>query len=288
MVKNMNDQAQRLRDMTREGVSGYFLRRLRKRQPPKIISVVSGRGGVGKTFLALNLSCIWALRGKRTILVDADFSMGHIDYLLGINPNHTIQHLIEGKAEFEACLAEGPWGLKVIPGMAGDTSRFVSSRKITELVPDIALHDDWADLIVCDTTTGAGQPTLDIISSSNEIVLVTTPETASVMDLYGMIKVISGNDSAQRPRMRLIINRIREREEGRRIAASLRGVTGRFLGKGLDCTGFLPSDNDVEEASIRHVPFVRHSPKSPVSRLIEEIAFRLIDEWSDPLSKSED
>ena len=283
---SISDQAQRLRDMAREGGAGFFLRRQRKRPIPKIISVVSGRGGVGKTFLALNLSCLWALRGKKTILVDADFSMGHVDYLLGLNPHNTIQHIIEGKAEYEACLVEGPWGLKVIPGMAGDTSRFVSSRKITELIPDIALHDDWADLIVCDTTTGAGQSTMDIVFSSNEIVLVTTPETASVMDLYGMIKVISGNESAQRPRMRLIINRIKEREEGRRIAASLRSVTGRFLGKGLDCTGFIPSDDDVEEASRRHVPFVRHSPKSPAARVIEEIAFRLIDEWSDPLVKS--
>lgn len=281
-----NDQARRLRELARDIPSGAFLRRLRKRPPPRIVSLVSGRGGVGKTFLALNLSCFWALRGKHTLLVDADYSMGHIDYLLGMNPVRTIQHLIESKADFSEVVLDGPWGMKLIPGMAGDITRGVSDNKLSGFIMDIAMHDDWADFLVCDTTSGASRPTFDTITSSTDLILVTTPETASVMDLYGMIKYISSHLEKDAPRMHLVINRISERDEGRRIAASLRGVTGRFLGKGLNCIGMIPSDNNVEEASRRHVPFIRHSPQSPTTRALEDIAFRLLDQWTDPLVKS--
>lgn len=283
---NENDQARRLRELTRDLPSGTFIRRYRKRPPPRIISVASGRGGVGKTFLALNLSLFWSLRGKKTLLVDADYSMGHLDYLLGLNPKHTIQHLVEGKSDFDSVLVDGPWGLKLIPGMAGDINLIVPENRIKELIPDIAMHDDWADFLVCDTTSGIARPTYDILTSSSDILLITTPESASVMDLYGVIKYIVRHLGDRSPRMHVIINRINTRDEGRRVAASLRSVTGRFLGKGLNCIGMIPSDSDVEEASRRHIPFIRFSPVSPASRAIEEIALRLLEQWSDPLNKS--
>jgi len=283
---NENDQARRLRELTRDLPSGAFLRRLRKRPPPRIISIASGRGGVGKTFLALNLSLFWTLRGKKTLLVDADYSMGHVDYLLGLNPKFTIQHLIEQKVDYDSVLMDGPWGLRLIPGMAGEISRLVPDNRIKELIPDIAMHDDWADFLVCDTTSGIGRPTYDILASSTDVLLITTPESASVMDLYSVIKYVSSHLEDRAPRMHVIINRLATRDEGRRVAASLRGVTGRFLGKGLNCIGMIPSDRDVEEASRKHIPFIRHSPISAASRAIEEVAFRLLDQWGDPLTKS--
>jgi flagellar biosynthesis protein FlhG len=285
---NPKDQAQRLRELTKDYPAGLILKHYRKRKPPKIIAVASGRGGVGKSFLALNISCFWALRGKHVMLVDADFTMGHLDYLLGFNPKFTIQHLIEGKAELDKILIDGPWGLKLIPGTAGiNDSSSIHGNNTRALIPDLAMHNDWADILICDTTSGVGNPTMDIISGCDELLLVTTPETGSVMDLYGMIKFISGKLDQSAPRMRLIVNRIRNRNEGKRVASSLRATTGRFLGKGLNILGFVYSDPAVEEATRKHIPFIRHAPTSTASRAIEEIAFSLLNEWSDPLVKEE-
>ena len=283
-----SDQAQRLRELTKDIPSGFFLKHKRTRKPPRIISVVSGRGGVGKSFLSLNIACFWALRGKKTLLVDADFTMGNLDYLLGFNPKFTIQHIMEGKSDFERTVVDGPWGLKLIPGMAGGNgSPQIPGNFAKEIIPDLALYDNWSDLLICDTSSGVSSPTMDVISNCDELLLITTPETGSVMDLYGMVKFLFEKFKGKTPRMRLIVNRVANRNDGKRVAISLRATVGRFLGKGLNILGFIPSDPAVEEATRKHIPFIRHAPTSAASRSIEEVAFGLLDEWSDPILKSE-
>lgn len=279
------DQAHHLRELSKKLPSGVFLKHGRKRTPPRIVSVVSGRGGVGKSFLALNIACLWALKGKKILLVDADYTMGHLDYLLGLNPNYTIQHLIEGKSDFNSTALDGPWGLKLIPGMSGvNGNPNLPVHFSQDIVKDLSMHDDWADVLLCDTTSGVSAPTVDIVSNSDELLLVTTPESGSVMDMYGMIKFLYQKLGSKMPRMRLIVNRVASRRDGRRVAASLRGVMGRFLGKGIHCIGTIPFDSEIDQASRKHVPFIRHAPTNQASRAIEEIALTLLHEWSDPLS----
>lgn len=280
-----SDQAQRLRELTKNAPAGLLVKHKRTRKPPRIICVASGRGGVGKSFLALNIACFWALRGKHTLLVDADFTMGHIDYLLGINPKFTIQHLLESNTDVEKIITDGPWGLKLIPGMAGiNGTNKITPDSTRALIPDLAMHNDWTDILIADTTSGVSSPTVDVLCASNNIILVTTPETGSVMDLYGMIKFLHSKFKDATPRIRLIVNRVQNRNDGKRVAASLRSTTGRFLGRGIHILGFIPSDPAIEEATKKHIPFIRHAPTSQASRAIEEIAFSLLDEWSNPLN----
>lgn len=285
MPINNSDQAERLRQLTKGTSSGTFLKHGRQRKPPRIISVVSGRGGVGKSFLTLNLGCFWALKGKKTLLVDADYALGNLDYMLGLNPAFTIQHLITGKASFEKAVLKGPWDLKLIPGMAGlNGNPNLSGNFSNGIIQDLAMHDNWADILLCDTTSGISEPTIDIIRNSDEMILVTTPETASIIDLFAMIKFISQKPGIDIPRMRFIVNRVSSRAEGRKVAASLRGVIGRYLGRGIHYIGAIPADPQVDKASRKHIPFIRFAPTSPAARMIEDIAFMLIDEWDSPLS----
>lgn len=281
------DQAHHLRELRKKLPSGVFLKHGRKRPPPRIVSVLSGRGGVGKSFIALNIACLWSLKAKKTLLIDADYTMGHLDYLLGLNPKNTIQHLIDGKSTFKQTVLDGPWDLKLIPGMSGiNGNPNMPAHFSRDILNDLSMHDDWADIVLCDTTSGASEPTIDIVSNSDELLLITTPESSSVMDLYGMIKILHKKLGNQMPRTRLIVNRIESREDGRRVAASVRGVMGRFLGKGIHFIGAIPIDPEIDQASRKHIPFVRHSPTSKASRAIEEIALTLLREWADPLADS--
>lgn len=278
------DQAHHLRELTKGLASGSFILRARKKAPPKIIAVASGRGGVGKSFLALNFACIWASKRKNVILVDTDFAMGQLDYLLGFSPERTIQHIVEGKSSLEDTMLLGPWGMKLVPGMAGlNGSPNFPSNFARDLVPDIAMHDDWADIVLCDTASGVSAPTVDVISCCDEIILITTPETGSVMDLYGMIKFLHGKFGKNLPRLNLVVNRSASRADGRRVAKSIRDVTGRFLGQGLNFLGQIPSELAVEESVKKHTPLINHSPASIASRSINEMSEFLLAEWSDPL-----
>ena len=282
-MKNL-DQAERLRQLTKDSPTGTFLKHGRTRKPPRIISVVSGRGGVGKSFFTLNIGCFWALKGKNTLLIDADYALGNLDYLLGLNPEYTIQHLITGKASYEKAVQDGPWGLKLVPGMAGlNGNPNLPGNFSNGIIRDLAMHDNWADILFCDTTSGISEPTVDIIQSSDEMILITTPETASVIDLFAMIKFLHQKLGDNIPRMRFVVNRVTSRDEGRKVAASLRSVIGRYLGKGIHYMGAIPADPQVDKASRKHIPFIRHAPTSPAARMMEDIAFMLLDEWDNPI-----
>ena len=218
--------------------------------------------------------------------MDADYTMGHLDYLLGLNPKNTIQHIVEGKADFEKTVLNGPWGLKLIPGMSGlDGNPNIPRDFSRDIIRDLAMYSDWSDIMMCDTTSGASSPTMDVILNCDDLIMITTPETASVMDLYSMIKVVHQKMGDEIPRLRLIVNRTNSRDEGRRIASSLRGVIGRFLGKGIHFMGAIPSDPEVDHASRKHIPFIRHAPTSVASRTIEEIAFSLLNEWENVIGE---
>ena len=141
-------------------------------------------------------------------------------------------------AAFTCCIT---WPIFISTTMTA----FLPAHFSRDILNDLAMHDDWADILLCDTTSGASEPTVDIVSGSDELLLITTPESGSVMDMYGMIKILHQKLDNKMPRTRLIVNRTASREDGRRVASSVRGVMGRFLGKGIHYIGAIPVDPEI-------------------------------------------
>lgn len=216
------------------------------------IAVAGGKGGVGKTLLAVNLAILSARAGYKTLLVDLDPGLANVDVHLRIAPRFSLEDYARGECALADALHTGPSGLAVLPGRSG--SLWLDGRDARAIEKTLAAVTRAAagfDLVYCDLGAGIGPVVLTTIARSRLVLAVTTPDPAAVTDTYALCKLVHGHG---RPLPGIVVNRVRSREEAMLTATRLSTVTERFLGHRTALTGFVSRHDDLETSIANQIP----------------------------------
>lgn len=267
----MNEQAERLRDLAKALQEKIQSQVFNLTAPCRVLTVSSGKGGVGKTNLALALSLALAGENYRVILIDADLGMANVDVILGMIPRYNLSDVFRGEKRIEEVIQEGPAGLKIIPGGSGIEEMVnLEPQALTRLLDDVAALEEKLDYLIVDTGAGISRQVMAFTLAAEEILLVTTPEPTALTDAYGLIKVFKQHQG--KGRCRLVINMVKSEQEGRETAQKLVKVVQQFLKFKIEVAGFIPSDRAVAEAVRKNQSYILAFPRSPASLATMELA----------------
>ncbi|HPU62781.1 MAG TPA: MinD/ParA family protein [Mobilitalea sp.] len=266
------DQAEKLRSLIKQQNA--------PNQSARIITVTSGKGGVGKSSVTVNLAIALSRLGKRVIILDADFGLANVEVMLGIRPVYNLADLMFKGKNLSDIITRGPENIGFISGGSGiQELTNLTKDQIIYLIYKLAELDKIADIIVIDTGAGITDTVLEFATASSEILLVTTPEPTSITDAYALLKTLNrkSNFSAENTLIRVIANRITKDDNGEEIFKKLSVVSSKFLKLNLDYLGYLPMDYSVSKALMRQLPVICAFPDSDFSRHISGIANKLCD-----------
>lgn len=275
----MNDQAEGLRNLVR-AQSGTPARTTR------IITVTSGKGGVGKSNFTLNFALTLQSLGYRTLVFDADIGLANIDVLMGLTPKYNLYHLLKREKTIWEIIQTGYHDLEFIAGGSGfnDLLR-LSEPELDYFVQQVEQLNGHVDFLIFDTGAGLSKETLKFIVAAEQTVVVTTPEPTAITDAYAIIKMV--HSMGYRVHFTLVVNRTTDEKEGKQTADKIAMVAKQFLGLDIPTLGFVPDDANVSQAVKRQVPFTIAYPRSPASRSIRELVLRFTSNRYTPLSPNE-
>lgn len=258
----LDDQATRLRQLVREA------RRTRT------IAVASGKGGVGKSNVALGLSILLSAAGNRVALVDADLALANLDVLGNVVVRGNLSHVIAGQRTLDDILIDLPSGVQLIPGASGLSNLArLSEFQRAKLLDDLTALEADNDVIIVDCGAGIGPAVIQFAAGSDNLLVVTTPEPTAITDGYAVIKVVSQRGYAGH--ISLLVNLVSGRQEGRATHQRIASVAREFLGVTLYDAGFMVTDPKVGQAVRRREPFVLAYPNCPASRCLAALAAKL-------------
>ena len=245
------------------------------RSGARVITVTSGKGGVGKTNLTVNLAIALGKKGKRVIVVDADLGTANVDVLLGTSSKHTLLSLAREDIQLEDVLVRGPYGVSYISGGSGmEHAGEMSVMQRQVIFNKLAACDEWADIILVDTGAGVGKNVLDFIMASDEVVLVITPEPTALTDGYAVLKSYRQLEATQP--ISLVVNRVYDIVESSETANKLICTAERFLHMELKSLGFVFDDTSLMKAVRRQVPLMAAYLDSMAARCVEALANSLV------------
>lgn len=243
----------------------------------RVITVTSGKGGVGKTNFAVNLALSFRKRGKRVVIIDADFGLANIDVLMGIIPKYNLTHVFSGEKKIADIVTEGPTGIQFISGGSGlrDLAN-ISNEQLNHLMEGFVYLDTISDIILIDTGAGISDSIINFIKASNETIIITTPDPTSITDAYAIIKN-SREENGPQPLYQVVVNRTDDAREGVEVFEKLYKVASKFLSVQLRNLGYIPYDHNLTKAVKRQEPVVISYPNSDAAKAIDEICTRIIN-----------
>jgi flagellar biosynthesis protein FlhG len=245
------------------------------RKATRIIAVSSGKGGVGKTNIAINLALAYAQAGKKVIVMDADLGLANVNVVLGVIPRYNLYHLIRKQKTLSEILVDTSYGIKIIAGASG----FSKIANLTEderrdFISELAALSN-ADILIIDCAAGVSNNVISFIAAADDALIVTTPEPTAITDAYGIIKIIATEIENLDLGLKLIVNRVKSVVEGKRVAERVINIAGQFLNLKVDYLGFVFDDPVVHTAVVRQKPFLILEPKSRASLCIRHLLGRL-------------
>jgi flagellar biosynthesis protein FlhG len=263
------DQAAALREMMRPA----------PRQPlrqTRVIAVASGKGGVGKTNLTVNLGIALTREGKRAVVLDGDLGLANVDVLLGIHPRYTLEHVVSGQRTLGEVMVQAPGGIWVVPGASGleELANLTEERR-QHLVGALSELDGRVDVLLIDTAAGISREVSAFLEAAPEVIVVTTPEPTAITDAYALIKVASAAADTC-PRFRLVVNQANDVGEALEVARKLQTVARQFLNVEVESLGYVPTDRSVPRSTRGQVPLLVAYPSSPAALRIADLARRLL------------
>ena len=250
------------------------------RRRGRAIAVAGGKGGVGKTTVAVNLGMSLAMMGRDVMLLDADMGLANVDVLLGLAPSRHLGHLLDGTASLEELLLDAPHGLKIIPGGSG--ARRLAQLGNGEHAAVIRAFDELPrppDYLLVDTAAGLSDNVAMFAAAADEVVVVVCDEPASLTDAYALVKVLSRDFGVRR--FRFVANLVRNAGEARALHQKLAKVCDRFLDVVLDFSGFVPQDERLKQAIRRQNAVVDLWPAARSSQAFKQLA-GAVDNWEEP------
>ena len=261
------DQAQSLRRLAAQ-------RRVLKTPtlPLRTLTVTSGKGGVGKTNVVVNLGMALARLGRKVLIIDADLGLANVDVVLGLNPQYTIGDVISGNRSIQEVLVEGPGGIQILPAASGvsELSNLSSDDKLM-ILQELDSFETTADMVIIDTAAGISDTVLYFNLAAQDRLVVATGEPTSLTDAYALIKVLYTQH--QERRFKLVVNNVKNEAEAKAVYRKLSMAADHFLGGlSIDYLGFIPSDPSVSRSVIQQRPLLEAFPGSPAAKGIEQLA----------------
>ncbi len=251
---------------------------------PLVFSITSGKGGVGKTNLSVNLAIALADKGKRVVLLDADLGLANVDVILGLAPEKNLFHLFRQDADLESILLETPYGFSILPASSGVSEMLsLDTGQKLELLESMDVLEDAIDFLIVDTGAGINDNVVYFNLAAQERLVILTPEPTSLTDAYALIKVLKLEHDMER--FRVLVNMVKNEAAAREVFSRLYKACDHFLdGVSLDLVGFVPHDPLVKRAVIRQTPFLRNSPEAPASLAVERAAGQILQWETDAAS----
>lgn len=242
--------------------------------PATVLAITSGKGGVGKSNIAVNLAIRLASAGKDVVLLDADLGLANADVLCSIDLPFNLSHVISGKRDLSEVMVKAPGGFRLIGGASG----LARMADITEadrqrLINSLEEVEHQADFLLIDTGAGISPNVLSFTRAADHVLVVTTPEPTAITDAYAVIKVLS-RDGGDR-RMSLLVNQARSHEEARLVYDRISRVARQFLSVNVMDAGWVAQDDAVTASVRRRMPFVIAAPRSMASICVNQLAMRL-------------
>ncbi|MBC7959346.1 MAG: MinD/ParA family protein [Vallitaleaceae bacterium] len=267
------DQASNLRNIIKNSQVNY------KKNNARVITVTSGKGGVGKSNVSVNLAINFRRQGKRVVIFDADFGLANIEIIFGIAPKYSMFDMVYNNMNITDILTSAPFGIEFISGGSGiQELANLTKSQLDYMVSKLYDLDCLADIIIIDTGAGISHTVMDFVLASNEVLLVTTPEPTSITDAYATLKAIkSRGGNVKEKEVNLLVNKVSSDAEGLEIYKKLNKVTERFLDLRLKNIGFLPYDRTLEKAVIEQKPVSILYPKSNISKAFEKLAENMLN-----------
>lgn len=267
------DQASSLRNIIK-------LQNQAPRPVARVITITSGKGGVGKSNTAINLAIQFRKMGKRVIILDADFGLANIEIMFGVVPKHNLCDLIYQGKDIKDIITWGPMEIGFISGgngIAGMSN--LGQGYLAYIIKNLAKLDEMADIIIVDTGAGISNAVLEFLVASGEIILVTTPEPTSITDAYSLLKALVRHPRFQSnvSQVKMIANKVKNAEEGRQLFQKLNAVISRYLKLGVSYLGAVPQDAKLNEAVMQQSPVSLKEPNAKSSMAYEEIAAKLMN-----------
>lgn len=267
----MVDQAERLRRMVQESDL---------KSEARVITVTSGKGGVGKTNLSLNLAIQLNRLGKRVVVFDADFGLANIEIMLGARPRFNLADMMFRGKDLKDIITQGDEGISFISGGSGIQELATMNRdQVIYLTSKLVELDNFADVIIIDTGAGISDSVLEFVMASSEVLLVVTPEPTSITDAYALLKAVNKKEAFSKSEtvIKVVANRVKNEAEGKNLYEKMRVVSGKFLDIPLEFAGYVPMDDLVPKSVIRQKPFSVLYPDAPPSKAVRRMAERLMD-----------
>lgn len=290
-----NDQAAGLRAMQSNGSNNQEpdklaesassedsapIKKAKKAKPVRVIAVASGKGGVGKTNVSVNLSVALSKMGNRVLLMDADMGLANVDIMLGIQTKYNLAHVLNGEKTLVEIMADAPGGFKIIPASSGDSRMAqLSPAENAGIINAFSEIDSFLDVLIIDTAAGIADSVVSYCRASQEVVVVVTDEPASMTDAYALIKVLSREHNLTK--FNLLANMTRTEKHGKDLYDKFSNVCEKFLDVRIEYLGTVPFDHDLREAIQKQSPVTLAKPKSVSALAFNDMA-KKIDAWPIP------
>lgn len=267
------DQAEQLRRLVnKQG---------RPQTAARVITVTSGKGGVGKSSIAVNLAIQMRRMGKRVIIFDADFGLANIEVMLGVRPQYNLADLMFRGKTLTEIITEGPEGIGFISGGSGiQELTKMTKEQVMSLTGKLVELDAMADVIIVDTGAGIADNVLEFVTACNEVLLVATTEPTSITDAYALLKALNrrAGFSRERTSIKMISNRVSSEAEGKNLFEKMSIVVDKFLNIQPEFLGMIPQDDQMSKAVMLQKPITVAYPNSAAAKALETIAHKLCNE----------
>ena len=267
------DQAEQLRNLIKANNHA-------QKPLARVITVTSGKGGVGKSNTSINLSVQFRKMGQKVIILDADFGLANIEIMFGAVPKHNLSDLIYQGKSLKEIITWGPMDIGFISGGSGITGLSnLTLDNLRTIIQSLSQLDEMADTIIVDTGAGISDAVMEFLVASGEILLVTTPEPTSITDSYSLLKALSRHPQyvKEETKIRLVANKVQKTGDGRLLYEKLSTVAGKYLKTPMEYLGEVPEDTQLTKAVMQQKPVSMEFPRAKAAQAYEHIAAKLMD-----------
>ncbi len=268
------DQAEQLRNIIKAGAVTH------DKPLARVITVTSGKGGVGKSSVAINLAIQFRKMGQKVIILDADFGLANIEIMFGTAPQYNLSDLIYRGKRIRDIITWGPMEVGFISGGSGITGLTnLNKDYLSYIINNLSELDAIADTIIVDTAAGISDTVLEFLVASEEILLIATPEPTSLADSYSLLKALNRHPrfSKEKTKVRVIANKVDVPKEGDALFGKLNAVVGNYLKIPIVYLGVIPRDSQLPKAVMHQMPVSLKTPASKSVAAFERIAANLMD-----------